>query len=116
YYPVGSERATYDKLLGDTQIELDRCQKEIDHLEILCNKLIASKQLLQANKRLLHSILSPMNKLPLDLLGNIFEHVCYDQNHISGFNVPPPSNVPPLKLSRVCYGWRSLVFSMPILW
>ncbi|KAJ3982236.1 hypothetical protein F5890DRAFT_1530900, partial [Lentinula detonsa] len=116
YYPFGSERAAYDKLLGDTQVELDRCQKEIDRLEILRNKLIASTQLLQANKRLIHSILSPIHKLPLDLLGNIFEHVCDDMddmNDISGFDL---SNVPTLKLSRVCYRWRSLVSSTPILW
>ncbi|KAJ3797294.1 hypothetical protein GGU11DRAFT_877984, partial [Lentinula aff. detonsa] len=110
YYPFGSERAAYDKLLGDTQIELDRCQKEIDRVEILCNTLIASKQLLQANKRLIHSILSPIHKLPLDILGNIFEHVCYGSNYISGFNVPT------LKLSRVCHRWRRLVSSMPVLW
>ncbi|KAJ3741537.1 hypothetical protein DFH05DRAFT_1506481 [Lentinula detonsa] len=113
YYPFGSERAAYDKLLGDTQVELDRCQKEIDRLEILRNKLIASTQLLQANKRLIHSILSPIHKLPLDLLGNIFEHVCDGMINISGFD---PSNVPTLKLSRVCYRWRSLVSSTPILW
>ncbi|KAJ3741536.1 hypothetical protein DFH05DRAFT_1578639 [Lentinula detonsa] len=113
YYPAGSERAAYDKLLGNTQIELDRCQKEIDRLEILCNTLIASKQLLQANQRLIHSILSPINKLPLDLLGNIFEYVCYDRNYISGYNL---SNVPIIKISRVCYRWRSLVSSMPIMW
>ncbi|KAJ3982242.1 hypothetical protein F5890DRAFT_1416121, partial [Lentinula detonsa] len=113
HYPFGSERAAHYKLLGDTQIELDRCQKEIERVEILCNTLIASKQLLQANKRLIHSILSPINKLPLDLLGNIFEHVCYDRNHISGFNL---SNVPTLKLSRVCHRWRSLVSSTPTLW
>ncbi|KAJ3982237.1 hypothetical protein F5890DRAFT_1373239, partial [Lentinula detonsa] len=100
-------------LLGNTQIELDRCQKEIDRLEILCNTLIASKQLLQANQRLIHSILSPINKLPLDLLGNIFEYVCYDRNYISGYNL---SNVPIIKISRVCYRWRSLVSSMPIMW
>ncbi|KAJ3718641.1 hypothetical protein DFJ43DRAFT_1207089, partial [Lentinula guzmanii] len=113
YYPFGSERAAYDKLLGDTQIELDRCQKEIDRLEILCNTLIASKQLLQANKRLIHSILSPIHKLPLDLLGNIFEHLCYDRNYLYGSSLP---NVPTLNLSSVCHRWRSLVSSMPILW
>ncbi|KAJ3732879.1 hypothetical protein DFJ43DRAFT_1153961 [Lentinula guzmanii] len=116
YYPFGSERAAYDKLLGDTQVELDRCQKEIDRLEILRNKLIASTQLLQANKRLIHSIWSPIHKLPLDLLGNIFEHVCDDMDDmidISGFD---PSKVPTLKFSRVCYRWRSLVSYTPILW
>ncbi|KAJ3741529.1 hypothetical protein DFH05DRAFT_1545485 [Lentinula detonsa] len=115
YYPFGSERADYDKLLGDTQVELDRCQKKIDRLEILRNKLIASTQLLHANKRLIHSILSPIHQLPLDILGNIFEHVCYDENqiYISDLNL---SSVPTLKLTRVCYRWRSLVSSMPILW
>ncbi|KAJ3806250.1 hypothetical protein EV368DRAFT_89002 [Lentinula lateritia] len=63
YYPFGLEHSAYYNLLADAQINLDRCQNKLDRLVDL----------------------SPIRKLPRELLEDIFEYVgCTGvSNHIA---------------------------------
>ncbi|KAJ3757611.1 hypothetical protein EV360DRAFT_13474, partial [Lentinula raphanica] len=94
----------------ETQINLNRCQKEINRLNELSSSLAAVQGLLERNKALIISILSPIQTLPDDILGEIFKYVCFD------FHVFLNDTVPNSILSQVCYRWHNLVSSMPILW
>ncbi|KAJ3715209.1 hypothetical protein C8R42DRAFT_726139 [Lentinula raphanica] len=102
--------AKYDRLFQETQINLNRCQKEINRLNELSSSLAAVQGLLERNKALIISILSPIQTLPDDILGEIFKYVCFD------FHVFLNDTVPNSILSQVCYRWHNLVSSMPILW
>ncbi|KAK7463389.1 hypothetical protein VKT23_006744 [Stygiomarasmius scandens] len=57
------------------------------------------------------SQLSPIRRLPLELLSAIFHHCLPDLEFIS-----PRSSDAPMLLTHVCHGWRNLALSIPSLW
>ncbi|KAE9409990.1 hypothetical protein BT96DRAFT_783561, partial [Gymnopus androsaceus JB14] len=69
-----SERAVYSKLLDDAQTDLDRCQSELRRLQDLSREIEAHQKLLEAYMAGIRCIMSPIRKLPQEMLGEIFQY------------------------------------------
>lgn len=54
------------------------------------------------------TILSPLCKLPVDILTEIFLQAAYSDTGIY--------SAPPWSISHVCYQWRSVALDLPLLW
>ncbi|KIK65772.1 hypothetical protein GYMLUDRAFT_159149, partial [Collybiopsis luxurians FD-317 M1] len=61
----------------------------------------------------LRSLLAPIHYLPNELLTQIFDHVCDDDDSDPWYY--ETSNTP-FFLSAVCSRWRSLCLSRPEMW
>ncbi|KAE9409919.1 hypothetical protein BT96DRAFT_984252 [Gymnopus androsaceus JB14] len=86
YSPDGLERAVYSQLLDDAQTDLDRCQSELRRLQDLSREIEAQQKLLEAYMAGIRCMMSPIYKLPQEMLGEIFQHICCGDtgvNHIS---------------------------------
>lgn len=57
------------------------------------------------------SLLSPIRRLPLEILQNIFAHCLPTE-----YNCVMSPLEAPMLLTHVCKQWRDLVFGMPLLW
>ncbi|KAF5337998.1 hypothetical protein D9758_014317 [Tetrapyrgos nigripes] len=67
---------------------------------------------------LLRSLLSPIRRLPPELLGLIFSLVCV-RSEIANLMEEQGEELmdcPPIRLSQVCAGWRELAWTTPSLW
>ncbi|KIK67665.1 hypothetical protein GYMLUDRAFT_787712 [Collybiopsis luxurians FD-317 M1] len=64
-------------------------------------------------KRARNSSLSPILKLPIEVLTEIFfTYCCFDNDHYHY----PRQSFPVVLLTGVCYVWRTIAFSEPKLW
>ncbi|KAL0564759.1 hypothetical protein V5O48_017278 [Marasmius crinis-equi] len=73
--------------------------------------LLESKQAgLEKAMKKYRTLLSPIHRLPSEVLLEIFQHCCHT-NTLSDPQVPPA-----LALSRVCGRWRDIAVSSPRLW
>ncbi|KAL0069635.1 hypothetical protein AAF712_003293 [Marasmius tenuissimus] len=63
----------------------------------------------------LRSLLSPIHRMPPEVLMEIFKFCCHscDANHIS---YSPPQLLTTLELSMVCALWRNIILATPSLW
>ncbi|KAK7043000.1 hypothetical protein VNI00_008738 [Paramarasmius palmivorus] len=109
--PVSSsDRSLISQFLLDAQAESREHQVEISKLKTV---IIARETKQQGlNKMIDHyrSLLSPIHRLPQELLTLIFESIC-DMNELH------PSRAPSaMVLSSVCGRWRELAMSTPSLW
>ncbi|KAE9395552.1 hypothetical protein BT96DRAFT_1021895 [Gymnopus androsaceus JB14] len=116
YSPDGSERAVYSKQLDDAQRDMDRCQSELHRLQSLSRELVAQQDLLRVYMAGIRSIISPIHKLPLELLGEIFEYICCGDIGINCIISKAEKRLPTLAVSGVCVRWYNVVTSMPMLW
>ncbi|EIM87221.1 uncharacterized protein STEHIDRAFT_45579, partial [Stereum hirsutum FP-91666 SS1] len=66
---------------------------------------------IQADLHALKQILSPMRRLPLELLSRIFFHVLEDHDSDDQAVMHSLSLI-----CQVCSGWRALAFGTPRLW
>lgn len=101
----------YDALEEDYQATLNRLDSEIQLNRASLSRLIASRDsTIQAieQQRL---ILSPIRRIPLEVLSEIFLKCLPPDQFIN----PSPHSAP-LLLSQICQSWRSLSFSMGRLW
>ncbi|KAK1219700.1 hypothetical protein PQX77_017561 [Marasmius sp. AFHP31] len=107
---------TYDDKQVVTQM-IANFRREIRNYEIEINKLKAAMVVLE-NKRSgtkktmgqLQSLLSPIHRLPPEMLSRIFMF-CSEKNQVRPDRMPPVSG-----LSVVCGRWREIVLSRPHLW
>ncbi|KAF9065684.1 hypothetical protein BDP27DRAFT_1424555 [Rhodocollybia butyracea] len=85
------------------------------------------KQRLEAQRTKLRSLLSPMWKLPSEILLHIFQYICEEnlfQNYPWLSDQDPPTKLispaitylPATAVSSVCSRWRELALSSPSLW
>ncbi|KAE9409949.1 hypothetical protein BT96DRAFT_1012247, partial [Gymnopus androsaceus JB14] len=116
YSPDVSERAVYSKLLEDAQEEMDRCQTELRRLQELSQAIEAQQELLGTYMAGIRCIMSPIYKLPQEMLGEIFQYVCCGDISANRICYYRRDQLPTLTLSRVCIRWYRLVTAMPVLW
>ncbi|KAJ3715491.1 hypothetical protein C8R42DRAFT_221995 [Lentinula raphanica] len=120
YSPTASERLAYLGKLDETRCEIERHQEELRRLREATQKLEEQQRLLQAFDAALRHIISPIQSLPLELLGLIFQYVCCGKdatdiaNNLRHYETKP--RLPTFDVSGVCIRWHQLVSSMPILW
>ncbi|KAE9409992.1 hypothetical protein BT96DRAFT_805823, partial [Gymnopus androsaceus JB14] len=116
YSPDGLERAVYSKLLDNAQTDLDRCQSELRRLQDLSREIEAQKELLEAYMAGISCIMSPIHKLPQEMLGEIFQYLCCGDIGANRIHTADLRRLPTLILSCVCIRWYGLVTTMPALW
>ncbi|KAE9409580.1 hypothetical protein BT96DRAFT_789278, partial [Gymnopus androsaceus JB14] len=110
------ERAVYSKLLDDAQTDLDRCQTELRRLQDMSREMEAQKQLLEAYMAGIRCIMSPIYKLPQEMLGEIFQYLCCGDIDANRICYNRNDQLPTFTLSRVCIRWYRLVAATPALW
>ncbi|KAE9395553.1 hypothetical protein BT96DRAFT_861800 [Gymnopus androsaceus JB14] len=110
------EQAVYSKLLDEAQRDLDRCQPELRRLQSLLRELESQQDLLRAYVAGVRSIMAPIHKLPLELLGEIFKYTCCGDIGVNCIISRAEKQLPTLAVSGVCIRWYNLVTSMPALW
>ncbi|KAE9410236.1 hypothetical protein BT96DRAFT_847016 [Gymnopus androsaceus JB14] len=116
YSPDEPERAFYSKLLDDAQRDMDRCQLELRRLQSLLRELEWQQDRVEAYVAGVRSIMSPIHKLPLELLGEIFKYICCGDIGVNCIISKAEKQLPTLAVSGVCIRWYNLVTSMPVLW
>ncbi|KAJ6501907.1 hypothetical protein C8R45DRAFT_924387 [Mycena sanguinolenta] len=104
-------------------MELSHAIAYMDELEsqvAMYDKALSSlqfrrKQLLQSIKT--HkSILSPIRRLPPEILGEIFSLIVRATFHSSGYTPLPVTQHAPWLLTRVCRHWSAVALATPTLW
>ncbi|KAF9063704.1 hypothetical protein BDP27DRAFT_1451142 [Rhodocollybia butyracea] len=108
--------ALADKDIEDHYSEIARLHDQIMIIE-------AQKEQLEAQRAKLRALVSPMRKLPNEILLRILHHVCdsvgnrlFDIDEEAGIDSPPIPYLPSMVVSSVCSRWRNLALSSPSLW
>ncbi|KIK98361.1 hypothetical protein PAXRUDRAFT_9574 [Paxillus rubicundulus Ve08.2h10] len=93
-----------NKELSDVAEEIERARAELQRLEITRDQAEGIVGELEA-------LLSPVRRMPMDIMANVFEHCVWDQAMPKA-----DARLAPLLLGQVCRSWRCLLFSLPCLW
>ena len=99
------------ELLEIPRQELSKTKADIAHLEAQLALLKVRREKSERSMNDFQTILSPVRRLPDDLLNEIFYHCSPSQR-----NPAMVGSEAPLLLTRVCSKWRSLAMSSPRLW
>ncbi|KIM39579.1 hypothetical protein M413DRAFT_415564, partial [Hebeloma cylindrosporum] len=84
---------------------------EVTQLDLEISRLQAKRNDIYARIQPYQALLSPIRRLPLDIMENIFLCCLPTQRN------PAMSTLEaPLKLGRICSSWRSFAYSCPRLW
>ncbi|KAK7029007.1 hypothetical protein VNI00_014717 [Paramarasmius palmivorus] len=105
-----SDRHIITQYLLDSEQELRDCQAEMNRLQAALLMLEGKQSRLKKNMEKYRYLLSPIRRLPTEILSAIFVLAC-DGNVLS-----PSHSSPAITLSRVCGQWRELSLSLPHLW
>jgi hypothetical protein len=104
---------TVAELLKTSESELQEYDEEIKRLKGRIFALGGRKKKLEAYTVALRPLLSPIRKLPLDVLGSIFE----EANSVAIIaDRGSTSSVPANLFTSVCSYWRTLALGMSSLW
>lgn len=104
------EAAQVAALSADVRADTDRCDTEISRLHRLIFSLENKRRELKSRENAYTSLLSPIRRLPPEVLGKLFSDCC-------GLAQLYPSQLPMLfTLSMVCAYWRTVIQSTPSLW
>ncbi|KAL0066175.1 hypothetical protein AAF712_006800 [Marasmius tenuissimus] len=107
---TSSDRHTISQFLLDAEQEIQRHDAEINRLRTAIHLLETKKLGLKKSMDRCHSLLSPVHRLPTEILTEILSIAC-EENKLCP-STPP--NV--VKLSRVCGRWWEVICSAPKLW
>ncbi|KAJ3853114.1 hypothetical protein EV368DRAFT_81893 [Lentinula lateritia] len=117
HYPFGQESTEpYTKLMDATRDYVEQCDSVLGRLDAMRIAVEEQRDYLLLLSRTVDSIISPIYKLPLEILGEIFTNVCCGDIGVNGLSREGKRRYPTLDLSRVCSKWRNMVISMPVLW
>jgi hypothetical protein len=103
---------TVVELLKTSKSELQECDEEIKRLKARIFALEGRKKKLEGYVTSMRQLLSPIRKLPLDILGSIFQAA----NSAAVIGDGNSDSVPAKLLTGVCSYWRTLALGMPSLW
>ncbi|TEB24581.1 hypothetical protein FA13DRAFT_1817884 [Coprinellus micaceus] len=111
YCPSDSEVGEIRKLLEAPHPELPALDAEIARVSEQLKALQSKRNGYERYMTTHRSLLSPIRRLPIEILHNIFVH-CLPTDHNS---LMSPVEAPML-LTHICKQWRELVQGMPLLW
>ncbi|KAJ3563032.1 hypothetical protein NP233_g9209 [Leucocoprinus birnbaumii] len=103
--------AAVKRLLDEGEDRIQSLDIEIGRLRNLYSSLSLRTQQLSGFVKSHKALLSPSNRLPFDILLEIF-YYCLPIAH----NVTMSIDLPPLSLARVSKRWRDIIYSSPRLW
>ncbi|KAK1221098.1 hypothetical protein PQX77_016145 [Marasmius sp. AFHP31] len=101
---ISSVRHDISQFLLEAEREMDEYDAEISKLKDAILRLEEKRAGLGRSMEKCHSLLSPVHRLPTEILTNVFSELCLCH----------PRSV--LRLSSVCGRWRELALSTPSLW
>ncbi|KAJ7160143.1 hypothetical protein C8R46DRAFT_1223640 [Mycena filopes] len=111
YVPSGPEIQAIRALLVGPQADLAQLDAQIAQAQALLHRLSARRVELIEDIDAHKALLSPMRRLPQDVLGEIFIS-CLPSTH----NAVVDPRSAPLLLGLVCRRWRGIAHSTPRLW
>ncbi|KAF7356380.1 hypothetical protein MVEN_00970400 [Mycena venus] len=111
YVPSDSEVFDIRRILVDPADELARLDAEIKDMEIALSQLKERRALLKMPIDAHMALISPMRRIPQDVLVEIF-FSCLPLQHNALID---PAEAP-LILGRICRDWRRVAYSTPMLW
>ncbi|KAK1216667.1 hypothetical protein PQX77_020703 [Marasmius sp. AFHP31] len=96
--------------LSDAEGAYNECQLEINKYKGLILMLESRREGMKKVMERCRSLLSPVHRLPSEVLLEIFGHCC-EFSDLSNRKIPPT-----MALSMVCGRWREVALSSPCLW
>ncbi|KAK0220127.1 hypothetical protein IW262DRAFT_1382934 [Armillaria fumosa] len=114
----GSETELCSSTIIGLQKKISEYDVEVSRLNTTLEKLKASRQSLARCSKKFESLLSPIRRLPRDVLIEIFQFICTSVSYdafLSRNDLPLVSTTP-FYLSSVCAYWRDVCISSPMLW
>ncbi|KIK71478.1 hypothetical protein GYMLUDRAFT_337345 [Collybiopsis luxurians FD-317 M1] len=116
HVPNSIEQSRLTSYCEDVKATLPYIDYQIVQLEQMTKKLIRKRIELERTSDLSQSLLSPIRKLPPEILNEIFLAVCSSEAAVTvGPNRPKISSAF-IPVSQVCAFWRALVLSRSTLW
>ncbi|KAG7093390.1 hypothetical protein E1B28_007071 [Marasmius oreades] len=104
------QRQTLSQCLVDAEGDLKTYQAEINRLKARMIALEMRRDRLDETITNYRSLLSPICRMPIEILGHIFSFCC-ETNHISDLD-----SAIVIVFSAVCGHWRGIVLATPRLW
>ncbi|KIK58221.1 hypothetical protein GYMLUDRAFT_171393, partial [Collybiopsis luxurians FD-317 M1] len=96
-------------ILGKIDKDLDNLSSEISSVKTRLLALNSRFEWLQKQRSAVHTLLSPIHRLPNELLMQLFTFAC-SKNNLEC------KNVNALNVAAVCHRWRELALSCSELW
>ncbi|KAJ3725210.1 hypothetical protein C8R42DRAFT_660860 [Lentinula raphanica] len=112
YGLTAHSKANVTDELTEIQTEIEDSEAELYRLQSHIAFLQSHRRHLDEYRDCLYSLISPIRKLPNELLLCIFEHAC-GMNHLTSGHI---QSMPALAISGVCSHWRVLARTSPQLW
>ncbi|KAF7336994.1 hypothetical protein MVEN_02135900 [Mycena venus] len=112
YIPSDPEILEIRALLVDPADELARLDAQIEEMEFALSQLKEKRASLKAPIDAHRALISPMRRVPLDVLQEIF-FSCLPMPSMNALIEPAEA---PLLLGRICRHWRRVAYSSPMLW
>lgn len=111
-HPSTSPTSHIVQLLGQAETDIERCDVELGRLQQLIDQLEFKKVALKSHVEGYKSLLTPIRKLPSELLREVFLFVCCN-NTIKSKDEECIVDVPGIAISQTCAHWRALALSCP---
>jgi hypothetical protein len=125
---VGSEAEQLALLTKEAELDVRDYNKKISWMRARVLALERERDLFEWHLESAKSLLSPIRRLPVEIVAEIFSHYCdqttlvyeqvMDRYEGSGYYMIPQlkMSVPAARLGQVCWAWRSIAQSTPSLW
>ncbi|KIK69479.1 hypothetical protein GYMLUDRAFT_152207, partial [Collybiopsis luxurians FD-317 M1] len=115
FAPGKIETSSILSIVAEAERDLLAYDKEIQRLEDTTRQLTSLRARLTRFRDEHRSLLSPIRKLPAEVLGEIFSFACLESGYalkLTRFFTKAVT----MSLSQVCSAWRSIAVSSPRLW
>ncbi|KAF9264548.1 hypothetical protein L218DRAFT_900365 [Marasmius fiardii PR-910] len=109
---TSTEKLIIVQYILDAENDVKDCQAEINRLKTTIWTLENKKDALKKSMKRFRFLLSPVYRLPPEILINIFDFCCTTNDLEAKENSMPTA----VTLSRVCGRWRNILLSTPRLW
>ncbi|KAK7461793.1 hypothetical protein VKT23_008225 [Stygiomarasmius scandens] len=124
HVPFDAEITGIQTCIDDLTNNLSGYYVEIKRIEEILSKLSRQRDCLERYREEYLTLLSPIRRLPAEILSKIFQYHCQTPMLLRGrYRTSRPSKqeggimqAPALYLSHVCSFWRELSFSISSLW
>ncbi|KAJ6542661.1 hypothetical protein B0H19DRAFT_899258, partial [Mycena capillaripes] len=116
--PSHSQKILVEEILREREAEKSVLGAEISRLESTLQALRSKQADLDSEMNLYSSVLSPIRRLPPEIVGEIFLYFTPSMQYELdlGLQEPQAVNTLPWKLGHVCCLWRMISLSLTQLW